>query len=262
MALSSFDQLDPFFYHSLHCCETNETFYSYSLIFSAKATEFEHKPLILTLWSSVYSPNNFEQILLFIHRIFQVNAQTTQDKLHLYKNVEILRSFAFLTKIIFPPANSSLSIDLPNERIKFEIQPFNQLPRFDASLEVVLRKLETDTIVKLWTCLLQERSLIIITSNPNLLFYIITGLLALIFPFTWIHTCINAINNKNMHLLNSNKPYIIGVTQNIMDKETARIKYPTSTILDLETGNLYNHSHETVPFIERAKLKRKLTVAI
>ena len=111
------------------------------------------------------------------------------------------------TTILFPM--TELIIAMPNKDIIFNEGTIGSLPCEDfVSIAQVFILLSTDTIIKLWECLMTEQNIIIYTNNENDYFYIMKALSTLMFPLNWPFT--KALI-PILDLLSSPTPYCFGI---------------------------------------------------
>ena len=78
----------------------------------------------------------------------------------------------------------------------------------DSSIAYLCSFVNPNYIIILWTALLLEKSVIICVDDPNMFYYIVKGLILLMFPFDWQHAK-GLIND--FELINSPFPYCFGI---------------------------------------------------
>ncbi|XP_062582123.1 DENN domain-containing protein 2B-like isoform X2 [Saccostrea cucullata] len=77
--------------------------------------------------------------------------------------------------------------------------------------EYLLSKLGVDKLLKLFSCMLLERSVLFCAKNLSILSQTIHALVALLYPFRWQHTYIPVLPESMLDVTCSPTPYIIGI---------------------------------------------------
>ncbi|XP_048727203.2 DENN domain-containing protein 2B-like isoform X3 [Ostrea edulis] len=77
--------------------------------------------------------------------------------------------------------------------------------------EYLLSKLGIDKLLKLFSCVLLERSILFCAKNLSILSQTIHALVALLYPFRWQHTYIPVLPESMLDVTCSPTPYIIGI---------------------------------------------------
>uniref|UniRef100_K1QQT9 Suppression of tumorigenicity 5 n=1 Tax=Magallana gigas TaxID=29159 RepID=K1QQT9_MAGGI len=77
--------------------------------------------------------------------------------------------------------------------------------------EYLLSKLGVDKLLKLFSCMLLERSILFCAKNLSILSQTIHALVALLYPFRWQHTYIPVLPESMLDVTCSPTPFIIGI---------------------------------------------------
>lgn len=83
-------------------------------------------------------------------------------------------------------------------------------------------------------------------------------MLALIFPFKWIHPCIACINKKNRDFLDAPLPYIMGILSSCVDLNELKTQYPNHIICNIDTSQIFSKPFNLLPYNEEEKMRRKI----
>src|SRR5690606_15798379 len=78
-------------------------------------------------------------------------------------------------------------LKLVNSSVDFYFSSKCELPEADTNIKILFDCLDLSIIIKLWSCILLERQIIIIANQNFLLFSICEALLKLLFPFKWLY---------------------------------------------------------------------------
>ena len=106
----------------------------------------------------------------------------------------MLAKVSFLKTLPTPPFNSIINIEWPiadkggqgTKKIVLKENPFDQLPhKSELPIKALFECLDIQSILTCWKALLFDRSLILVSTQSQLLFLIADALKQLIFPFTW-----------------------------------------------------------------------------
>jgi pentatricopeptide repeat protein len=139
-----------------------------------------------------------------------------------------------MTEIPLPDLGSTaVQYDIGSQRIKFTRPPPKHLPYLpDESLEYLFRTLSIEDIVTVWSCIMIERKILLISSKKSLLTHSAMAFIALIFPFNWHQVLIPVLPVQLRHYIEAIIPYIIGVTPNVLKND---VEIPAETVkVDLD----------------------------
>lgn len=86
----------------------------------------------------------------------------------------------------------------------------NELNKSEKCLEALFSTVDMGVMIKLWLALLEERHVILLSTDPMTLFLAIEGLLKLLGPLKWLHTCITVLPENSIDFLEAPTPYLMG----------------------------------------------------
>ncbi|CAG9324793.1 unnamed protein product [Blepharisma stoltei] len=141
-----------------------------------------------------------------------------------------------------------------NKTLQFSRPPPKYLPYFPGScLEYLFRSLSIDSIIDVWSCILSERKILLISRQKSILTYAAMGLECLIFPFKWEQVFIPILPASLKNYIETIFPYIIGVSPSIL---TSEVEIPYDAVrVYLDEGRI--DSKEEFPRLPE-KLRRQL----
>lgn len=95
--------------------------------------------------------------------------------------------------------------------------------------------LDVESIIKLYTCLVLERRIILVSNDIQSPGYVIEALNILLYPFEFMKICIPYLPQDMIEYLESPEPFIIGYRKNFKnapkrDGDTIEVNLDTSTI--------------------------------
>ena len=95
-------------------------------------------------------------------------------------------------------------------------RPTDQNPPVVGRLEIenLFKCLTIDQIIELYTCLLIEKKILLISKHKALLTQVMNSLISFMFPFQWKHTFIPILPINRTDILDAPMPYFIGVEPN------------------------------------------------
>jgi hypothetical protein len=173
---------------------------------------------------------------------------------------ETLRNMLWLLNETFnPPPEVSLTLKLGCEEVTLPTDPLFGLSHSEYCVKVLFDVLDVAQIIALYTSLMLEQRVIVISRQRNLLSCICEALRSLMFPLTWMNTYVPCISE---HLLDQVFGclgiYFFGVSA-YLSVEDLSTHFEEATILDIATSYLYvpKSSTRLCPLVE-AKLRRRL----
>ena len=123
------------------------------------------------------------------------------------------------------------------QKLFFSRPPAKYLPFLPEScLEYLFRSLNIQDIVSVWSCVMVERKILLISKSQALLTYVALALTRLIYPFKWDQVLISILPSALKNYIETIFPYIIGVSPNMLGKD---IEIPIDAIrVDLDSGRV------------------------
>lgn len=107
----------------------------------------------------------------------------------------------------------------------------------DRCFEYLFRALRYDDVIILWSCVMLERKLLLISVNKSLLTYVALAITALIFPFKWEQILIPILPKTLKNYVAAIFPYIIGVHPSLL---TDDVSVPGDAVrVELDTGRIF-----------------------
>jgi len=102
---------------------------------------------------------------------------------------EFISHLAFLKTIPCPSFNTIYNIKFFNMPLQIVERPFNEIPNKNKrAIEILFDILDVNTILYCWKALLFDKTLVLISSQKSLQFYVAEGLKQLLFPLTWMNS--------------------------------------------------------------------------
>jgi hypothetical protein len=133
---------------------------------------------------------------------------------------------------------TSVQYDIGNYSIVFSRPPPKYFPLVqDKCFEFLFRALRFDDVIILWSCVMLERKLLLISVNKSLLTYAALAISALIFPFKWDQILIPILPRTLKDYVAAIFPYIIGVHPSLLNDD---VTIPGDAVrVELDTGRIY-----------------------
>ena len=106
----------------------------------------------------------------------------------------------------------------------------------DSCLEYLFRSLTIPDIISVWSCVMVERKILLISKCKALLTYVALSLTKLIYPFKWDQVLISILPTALKNYIETIFPYIIGVSPSMLTKD---IEIPIDAVrVDLDAGRV------------------------
>lgn len=198
--------------------------------------------------------------IMFLSKKYNANISSKVIEIvNNFKFLEIINLLTFLNKIIKPPHFTELKLNFHQFSVSMYFHSLYDLPNKDSCIQILLDCLELSTIIKLWTSLLCEKNVVILGTR-SLLYASCSALLALIFPFKWLHTYIPVYPDSfDFELLEAPVPYLIGMPKERIDFKELCDTYPNHVICDLSTSRISKSvNYIDLPEQEETKLRTKV----
>ena len=187
------------------------------------------------------------------------NNKDDKNKINFFQKMEFLNYLHFCGELLRPPNGSILTINMRFSSLEYKFNSLKEIPNKDFCIDLLFNALEISVIIKLFTALLFEKHIIII-SNQNLsLFCIAESLKLLLFPLRWPHIYIPNLPYEFIKYLESPTPYLMGINSPLIDVQSLIEQFPSNIICDVSTSSLYgNLSNLNLPLKEENRIKSKL----
>ena len=187
------------------------------------------------------------------------NNNNNKDKIKNFQKLEFLNYLHFCCELLRPSSKSIFAINMRFKTLEYKLNSLQEIPSNDFCIELLFNSLEVSVIIKLFTALLFEKHIIII-SNQNLpLFCIGESLKLLLFPLRWPHIYIPNLPYSQINFLELPTPYIMGINSPLVDIQNLIEQFPSNIICDVNTSSLYgNLSNLNLPTKEEIRIKSKL----
>lgn len=123
------------------------------------------------------------------------------------------------------------------QKLFFSRPPAKNLPYLpDTCLEYLFRSLRISDIISVWSCVMVERKILLISKCKALLTYVAIALTRLIYPFKWDQVLISILPTALKNYIETIFPYIIGVSPSMLSKD---IEIPIDAVrVDLDAGRV------------------------
>ncbi|GBG26769.1 DENN domain-containing protein 1C [Hondaea fermentalgiana] len=111
-----------------------------------------------------------------------------------------------------PGESPGLNIDVGTRIVTFTTPPSLSLPVVDdMCFDALMACLKPRNIAALFAALLTEQSVLLVSEHPHLLTVASHALLALLFPFSWVHCFIPILPRQAIDLIQAPFPFLLGI---------------------------------------------------
>eukprot|EP00002_Diphylleia_rotans_P034632 TRINITY_DN7468_c0_g1_i2.p1 TRINITY_DN7468_c0_g1~~TRINITY_DN7468_c0_g1_i2.p1 ORF type:complete len:1247 (+),score=193.11 TRINITY_DN7468_c0_g1_i2:46-3786(+) len=117
-----------------------------------------------------------------------------------------------------PPGDVHLRFHVYGTNFTISRPSLNDLPTLDLSLKHLFNCLGVKDILTLFVSVLTEQKILFVSRSVGLLHIASESMLALLYPFTWLHTYIPVLPTRLFETLSAPVPFIMGISSNHMDK--------------------------------------------
>ncbi|KAL0239084.1 hypothetical protein PCE1_004775 [Barthelona sp. PCE] len=136
--------------------------------------------------------------------------------------------------------------------------PVNEIPICDCDIATFFKLLSSSTIITMFEHVLQEKSLILVSSSPSRMSMTIHVILLAIHPLRWNLPILSVLSPKMMMALSSPVPFLAGLHTNMVDAARNSMLRPI-TMVNIDTSEvLIEMECPPLPKRERIKLKKRL----
>ena len=161
-------------------------------------------------------------------RICLKSIYTLYSTILIQKDYFVLRDLIqfIINSIPIPPFNRQISFMIPCsfDYINIDCPTYKGLDLLNTNILTSLKcfsvhsNYERSTLLFPLRILINEKSLIIMSTNENKLTKVCDAFLSLLYPFEWIHTYIPILNDKNIKNIDLSHPFLIGADMSTIDK--------------------------------------------
>ncbi|GBG34365.1 DENN domain-containing protein 5A [Hondaea fermentalgiana] len=134
--------------------------------------------------------------------------------------------------------------------------PLNRLPLLNVPLRPLFESLGAQNLLNLFSALILEFPILLVTSRLDLLSNAISGLLALLWPLKWQSNIIPVLPSSMTGLLDSPVPILIGMHRSQLPRD--RNSYSALVFVDLDENIVELPSDRELPLMPPRILKQKL----
>lgn len=156
---------------------------------------------VMTAIPIIYSSENF------LHNLWMlINDKLPKERL----TFEEILQWA-LHQIPLPPLGASIKIAHPNFHMLVRRPAQDALPFFDYPIQTLFNYISVDKFLKLFTCFMLEKQILIISKNALTLMLVAECLSILVFPFSWQMTYCPILPHSQFEFLESPFPWLMGL---------------------------------------------------
>lgn len=130
-----------------------------------------------------------------------------------------------------------IQINIKDFLINIPIETDRSLWHNESCIAILMNLIDISIIIKLWETMIMNSSIVLVSSNKNLLFLIIQALRQIIYPETWNLSII--FNTNDLEFAGSPSPIIIGLCNKKVAQEDVIRKNKDMTFFNLDTGSFY-----------------------
>jgi len=172
--------------------------------------------------------DEFREVLKELYRISLSNYSVPIERVICNLVDEVPLPDEGLTAVEYKIADKKIHFSRP--------PPKNPWMTSHISLEFLFRSLPLEHIVTLWSCIMLEKKILLVSTKRSLLQHAAVALEGLLFPFKWQHVFIPVLPGPLKSYVETIFPYIIGVHPKLLDEDT---EIPVDAAkANLDTGSL------------------------
>ncbi|EDO30806.1 predicted protein, partial [Nematostella vectensis] len=119
--------------------------------------------------------------------------------------------YNLLYEVPLPPPGRTMRFNCVKESITCQRPGPNELPLFDYSLKEMFSWLGVENVVELFTCVLLEHQILLLSNSFHRFMLVAEGVVTLIFPFIWQHVYVPILPAALQHFLDAPVPFIMGL---------------------------------------------------
>ncbi|CDW84178.1 UNKNOWN [Stylonychia lemnae] len=158
-------------------------------------------PVALCLETETEYHDVFKQIMLALFDLIRIPENFAGNRANDNRTIafaELITHLAFLKTIPAPSFNSTYNLFCLNQVFQIKETGLDQIPnKNQLPIKILFEVLDVKSIIYCWKALLFDKSLVIVSSQYSLSFYVAEALKQLMFPMTWQNTYIQP-GNENL----------------------------------------------------------------
>lgn len=178
---------------------------------SRRTHQLAYVPVAFVLSTELENHDIFRDILLELFESIRTPKRYTnkclQDKKLAFSDV--LLHVAYLRTLPAPSYNSKMLVEFRSKTLILQEKSLNRIPhRNTIAIETLFEILDVRSILYMWKAMLFDYTLVLISSQMSLQFYVAEALKQLIFPLVWSHSYIQPANLSLMGYAESPMPVL------------------------------------------------------
>ncbi|RDD41175.1 DENN domain-containing protein 5A [Trichoplax sp. H2] len=149
--------------------------------------------------------------------------------------------YHLLYEVPAPPAGHYVKLRLcTGLPITIKNPPMHELPVFEYSLRELFRLLGARNAMDIFSCMLFERQILLLSSDYYRLMLVAEGLSSLLFPFAWPHAYVPILPLPLIKFLEAPFPFLMGIHyRNQIDKsKLSLLCEPSVCFVDIDSGTV------------------------
>ena len=219
-------------------------------------------PVVLCLLTKQQHDHAFRQLLEALYDyLYQIRRKCQEScgvkEAHAIANAEFVRYALFLINdVVCPPKYTDLHIVIGPKIVNFPADRWAELPHHEPCITLLMETVDTSKVIDIWTGMLLERQIIIMSKQNYVQFAVCEALRMLIYPLKWSHVFIPVVGDTNC--LEAPVPYLMGVNSQLISFEEVVELASSAIILDLDSGKFNCGKMPRICCKEEAKLREDL----
>eukprot|EP00040_Diaphanoeca_grandis_P015882 m.81642 g.81642 ORF g.81642 m.81642 type:complete len:1362 (-) comp25439_c0_seq1:67-4152(-) len=137
-----------------------------------------------------------------------------------------------LSSIPLPPPGWSINFKFLNT-ISLTNPGVEELPLCQCSFRRLFGLFTPETIVKLFTCVLLEQQIVLVSSDYEVLMLVSECLTTLLYPFAWPNAYVPIVPEKELQFLEAPVPYIMGIHSDFLESDLGTME----CLVDIDNGS-------------------------
>jgi hypothetical protein len=145
-------------------------------------------PVAFVICTEIENHDVFRDILQSLFESIRVPSQVSADPVENKQLAfaDMIAHIAFLKTIPCPTFNSRLQVEFYNKTVIIDEQHYINIPhRNIIAIETLFDVLDIRSIMYMWKAMIFDKTLVLVSTQTSLQFYVAEALKQLIFPLTW-----------------------------------------------------------------------------